>query len=182
MKNNQKNRFKNASLILAGLLFLTLLIFLHSPFNAFAGYFLSVWTPHLRAIPLIEIGIPVDQDGVPKYRSPLHTEGHYDKDKYIDTIFATNFTPEKFEQVQVGMSSTEIAALLGEPLAHDAFGIHDPNNDNVIIAPNDPRVGDCYRYSSDGKLNGQGDASWYSFLVCFKNDKVSEKQSHEYHD
>ncbi|MBP9797889.1 hypothetical protein KBC70_01955 [Candidatus Woesebacteria bacterium] len=182
MKKNQINRFKNASLILAGSFFLTLFIFLHSSLNIFAGYFLSVWTPHLRAIPLIEIGIPVDQDGVPKYRSPLHTEGHYDKDPYIDTIFAPDFTPEKFEQVQVGMSSVEVITLLGVPLAHDDFGIHDPNNENVIIAPNDPRVEDCYRYSSDGKLNGQGDASWYSFLVCYKDGKVNEKQFHEYHD
>ena len=182
MRKNQKNRFKNASLILAGSFFLTLFIFLHSSLNIFAGYFLSVWTPHFRAIPLIEIGIPVDQDGVPKYRSPLHTEGHYAKDPYIDTIFATDFTPEKFEQVKMGMKTSEVLALLGEPLTHDAFGIRNPDKAQEIIPPNDPRAQGCWRYSSDGKLAGKGDASWYSFVVCFKDDIVFDKQANEFYD
>lgn len=165
-----------------GIFLLVLFLFIHSPVNIFAGFFLSNWTPHLKALPLLEFGLPLDRDGIPIYRSPLHMEGHYDQDPYIDTIFAKGFTPEKFEQIEVGMPKDKVILLVGEPLTHDAFGIRNSEDIHQIVMPDDPRVQDCWRYSSDGKLAGNGDASWYSFLICFKDDIVLEKQANEFSD
>ena len=75
-----------------------------------------------------------------------------------------------------------VLELLGEPLSHDAFGFRNQENANLILPPNDPRTEECWRYSSDGKLGESGDASWYSFTICFKGDVVSEKQANEFHD
>lgn len=167
--------------LVCGFVFL-IFLFLHSPLNIFVGLFLSGYTPHLRAIPLLEIGLPRDRDGIPTYRSSLHHEGHYDKDPYIDTIFAKDFTLEKFELVKEGMSQKQVLELLGEPLTHDAFGFRNQENANLILPPDDPQTENCWRYSSDGKLAQSGDTSWYSFIICFKSDAVSEKQVNEFYD
>lgn len=182
MKRNKQSRLQKVVLIIAGALLLVIFLFIHSSLNVFAGFFFSSLLPNLKAIPVLEFGLAVDRDGVPVYRSPLHFEGHYAKDPYIDTIFADDFSPEKFEQVKVGMSKTQVEELLGEPFTKDSFGIRNPENANEIIMPNDPRAEDCWRYSSDGKLGKEGDTSWYSFLVCFKKDIVLDKQANEFND
>lgn len=112
----------------------------------------------------------------------LYGEMHNAKDPYIDTTFAKDFTPEKFDEVQQRMTKDEIVSLLGEPITHDAFGIRNSDDIKQIIMPNDLRYQDCWRYSTDGKLEEKGDTSWYSFSVCFKDDKVSEKQVNEFFD
>lgn len=112
----------------------------------------------------------------------LYGEMHYDKDPYIDTIFAENFSPDKFGKVDKAMTKDQIIELLGEPITHDAFGIRNLDDINQIVMPYDPRYQDCWRYSTDGKLGEKGDTSWYSFIVCFKDDKVSEKQVNEFFD
>jgi hypothetical protein len=182
MKKQKQNKIQRLTLGIVGGIFLLNFLFLHSPLNIFAGLFLSDSAPHLKAIPLLEIGLPRDVDGIPTYRSPLHLEGHYDKDPYIDTIFAKDFTPKKFDHIEPGMTQKQVLELLGEPLSHDAFGFRNQENANLILPPNDPRTEECWRYSSDGKLAQSGDASWYSFIICFKDDILSEKQANEFHD
>ncbi len=182
MKKQKQVKFQKVALCILGVLLLLIFLLIHSPLNVFAGWFLSGYAPNLKAIPLLEIGLPRDMDGIPEYRSPLHFEGHYDKDPYIDTIFAKDFTPQKFDLVEKGMTELQVTELLGEPYTHDAFGFRNPDNINEVIMPNDSRVEECWRYSTDGKLGENGDTSWYSFLVCFKESKVSEKQANEFND
>ncbi len=43
-------------------------------------------------------------------------EGYNIFNPYIDTEFAPNYSPEKFEMIKVGMDSTEVKKIIGEPL------------------------------------------------------------------
>jgi len=98
--------------------------------------FLLVFTFFLGQVPLIE--------------------GKHLIDPYIDTEFAKNYSPEKFERIKVGMTITEAIRILGEPL-HKGPGYSDTLNTN-------------YHYTGDGKLlhltkdngqNGYDDFAWY---------------------
>ena len=43
-------------------------------------------------------------------------EGYNIFDPYIDTEFSENYTPEKFDLIQMDLSMEEVVELIGEPL------------------------------------------------------------------
>jgi hypothetical protein len=91
------------------------------------------------------------------------SEMHFPLNPYIDTIFTKDFTIEKFNTVNKGMSKEEVQKLLGEPLYS-----------------NNSREMTCNFYSTDGKVEPFADFSFYSFVVCFKGDKVDSKNVNEF--
>lgn len=85
-------------------------------------------------------------------------EGKYFLDKYIDTRFAKDYKPEKFEQVKVGMEIDDVFNLVGQPLYTYNFGSNTK-----------------YQYTGDGKLGNDGDFAWYlsTVEVNFENIVVN---------
>jgi outer membrane protein assembly factor BamE (lipoprotein component of BamABCDE complex) len=100
-------------------------------------------------------------------QSPL-IEGKHLLKPYIDTEFAKDYNPEKFDKIKIGMTIDEAIKIVGEPLykGQDYF---DTLNTN-------------YYYTSDGKLlhstkdnghSGYEDFAWYrSTLEVDRNNKV----------
>lgn len=72
---------------------------------------------------------------------------------YIDTFFADNYTPEKFNQIQIGWRLDEVKTLIGEPIYIDTN-----YNDKTKLD---------YNYTGDGKLisetNNQKRSRYYDF-------------------
>lgn len=91
-------------------------------------------------------------------------------DPYIDTEFAPDYTPEKFEQIEMGMTINEVKSIIGNPLSSSHIA-----DDSVKIK---------YDYTNDGKLlhkmQEQGkrhyyDCAWYySSVVVDTNNRVVE--------
>ena len=87
---------------------------------------------------------------------------------YIDTEFAKDYSPEKFDKIKIGMTIDEAIKIIGEPL-HKGQGYSDTLNTN-------------YYYTGDGKLlhskkdNGHivyEDFAWYrSTLDVDSNNKI----------
>lgn len=86
--------------------------------------------------------------------SYLYSSSHFALDPYIDTLFAPNFSIEKFNQVQKTDTQERVIQLLGEPL---------------------DTVGNCWLYSDDGKVYPYADFSFYSFRVCFDQNNLVEQ-------
>lgn len=87
---------------------------------------------------------------------------------YIDTVFAKDFTWEKFENVKTGMTKEEVINVIGQPLTKRVMDYPDPN--------------ECWQYSSDSKLYPIADFSWFSVQVCYTNEKLSSKPVTEFND
>ncbi len=91
-------------------------------------------------------------------RAPL-IEGRHIIDPYIDTHFSDKYTPEKFENIELGMTLQEVVDELGQP-----FFITPAYGDSLNTQ---------YRYTADGKLlskrTGQAysDCAWYRSSVTF---------------
>ncbi|MCK9482382.1 MAG: hypothetical protein M0R38_11635 [Bacteroidia bacterium] len=95
-------------------------------------------------------------------------EGKHLLNQYIDTEFAKDYSPEKFDKIKVGMTIDEAIEIIGEPL-YKGQGYKDTLNTN-------------YYYTGDGKLlnstkdNGQSgyeDFAWYrSTLEVDRNNKI----------
>ena len=91
-------------------------------------------------------------------------EGKHIIDPYIDTEFAKNYSPEKFEKIKIGMTIDEACKIIGEPLYKEQGYI------------------DTYYYTGDGKLlhlpkyNGQSgyDFAWYrsTLKVSITTNKI----------
>lgn len=113
----------------------------------------------------------------------LNFEMHYDKDPYIDTVFADDFTFAKFDMIQDGMSPEEVIALIGEPFDKDLTGsaTHKVDRNSLEIPPPDFEQ-DCWGYSHDGKLGDKGDTSWYSYVICFRDERVESTIVNEFFD
>lgn len=94
-------------------------------------------------------------------------EFHFFPYPEIDTVFAKDFTKEKFAQVPVGATENEVENLLGEPI------------DKRVTIGNDRN---CWQYSHDGKAGPFADFSYYMFLVCFDDEKVISTPVHEVFD
>lgn len=92
-------------------------------------------------------------------------ENHFIFYPYIDTIFAKDFSVEKFNLIKKGMAESEVSAILGEP-----------RYINTKIAPYEA----CWSYSGDGKVSPYADFSWYHYSVCFNDGKVSVKGVEEF--
>lgn len=97
----------------------------------------------------------------------LPPESHFLLDPYIDTIFAENFTWEKYDEIRTGMRPEEVMSLVGEPLNKLGTG----------------REIECWRYSRDRIPSWfTWDFSWYRVAVCFKDGLVDYKPVEEIFD
>lgn len=84
-------------------------------------------------------------------RAPL-MEGKHMVEPYIDTYFAENYSPEKFDQIELGMTKEEVIEIIGAPL-WTGSGYFDSLTTN-------------YHYTGDGKLSND-DFAWYRSTVGF---------------
>ncbi len=85
----------------------------------------------------------------------LTIEGKNIFSPYIDTQFASQYSPEKFELIKIGQTVGEVEKILGQPL--------DKNIDSTNHRTE-------YWYTLDGKLsvnNKEGDFAWYVSIVYF---------------
>ncbi|MCL2327169.1 MAG: hypothetical protein FWC39_01515 [Bacteroidetes bacterium] len=97
-------------------------------------------------------------------------------DPYIDTQFAPDYTPEKFEGIKMGMTINEVETIVGKPFH--------TNNPPVFYHIADDSTKIEYVYTGDGKLlhkmQEQGkryyyDCAWYySSVVVDTNNIVVE--------
>ena len=94
-------------------------------------------------------------------------EGKHLLNKYIDTEFAKSYSPEKFEQIEIGMKLDQVINLIGEPL-YKGNGYKDTLNTN-------------YYYTGDGKLlhktkdngqNGYDDFAWYRSTIEVNSENI----------
>jgi hypothetical protein len=105
-------------------------------------------------------------------------EGKHLLKPYIDTEFAKDYSPEKFDKIKIGMTIEEAKKIVGEPL-YKGQGYSDTLNIN-------------YYYTGDGKLlhstkgNGQSgyeDFAWYrSTLEVNRNNKIIDIDKGWCHD
>lgn len=94
----------------------------------------------------------------------LIMEGLNPLDMYADTEFAENYSPEKFEQIEVGLTKSEVVSILGQPLYTDTTLY----SDTLIV----------YHYTQDGYLSRRTDKpyaivtdqAWYRSCVEFNQD------------
>lgn len=90
----------------------------------------------------------------------LSIEGKNIFSPYIDTQFAPQYSPEKFELIKVGQTLKEVEKIIGQPLQKSV----DSANHRTE-----------YWYTLDGKLsvnNKDGDFAWYVSIVKFDNKEV----------
>ena len=94
--------------------------------------------------------------------SPL-IEGRNLINPYIDTQFAENYTPGKFDLIKLGMTEAEVVKIIGEP----------------ISVRGNLRKDGTFEYTKDGKLMVSDrkrfflrDFAWYLCFVRFENGKV----------
>lgn len=86
-------------------------------------------------------------------------EGKHLIKPYIDTHFAKNYSPEKFDKIKLGMKKSEVIKLIGEPLYMGE------GYDDTLVTN--------YYYTADGKLLGKiksgeqryDDFAWYRSTV-----------------
>ena len=104
---------------------------------------------------------------------------HDNIDPYSDTTFTNQFSFEKFGAIKAGMTVDEVLELIGEPLQKRIPQGTATNKEGWL---NFDESKDCWQYSSDGKLGTTGDASWYSYVVCFKDQKVEGTYVNEFSD
>ncbi len=85
----------------------------------------------------------------------LTIEGKNIFSPYIDTQFASQYSPEKYELVKIGQTVEEVENIIGQPLKKNIDSIN-------------RRVE--YWYTMDGKLlqdKKEGDFAWYISIVTF---------------
>jgi hypothetical protein len=96
------------------------------------------------------------------------SEGKHLIDPYIDTHFAPDYSPDKFDKIKTGMTLGEVKSIIGEPLYFDTVY----NNASKKIK---------YVYTGDGKLlnkmREQGkryyyDCAWYRSYVLFDENNI----------
>ena len=95
------------------------------------------------------------------------SEGKHLIKPYIDTYFAPDYSPEKFDKIKTGMTLNEVKSIIGEP-----FYIHPGYVDSTEI---------WYEYTGDGVLSNkmleQGkryyyDCAWYHSAVVFDINNI----------
>lgn len=89
-------------------------------------------------------------------------EGKHPINPYIDTYFAENYSPEKFDLIKLGMKRIQVVKLIGKPL-HIGSGYYDSIPIN-------------YHYTGDGKLHKTNDTykpgydfAWYRSTIGFND-------------
>ena len=94
-------------------------------------------------------------------------EGKHFFNKYIDTEFAENYSPKKFEKVEIGMELSEVKNLVGVPLD--------------MVNANKNALNKNYYYTRDGKLlhnaktcrqKGYDDFAWYRSTVEVNSENI----------
>jgi len=88
-------------------------------------------------------------------------EGKHLIKPYIDTHFAEDYSPEKFDQIELGMTKNEVIKIIGKPL-YTGSGYYDSLITN-------------YHYTGDGKLLSKrkpgeqkyDDFAWYRSTIGF---------------
>lgn len=94
-------------------------------------------------------------------------EGIYLLDKYNDTRFAKDYSPEKFEQVKVGMEFSEVINIIGQPLY-----THKGTTKTSYTT---------YNYTGDGKFWSEsaydpvfpyGDFAWYQSKLLVNSENI----------
>lgn len=93
----------------------------------------------------------------------LPPESHFLPNPYIDTVFAENFTWEKYNEIRVGMNPEEVKNLIGEPIGKIGTDTET----------------ECWQYSTDGKASWW-DFSFYQVSVCFKDGLVESRPVYEF--
>lgn len=102
-------------------------------------------------------------------------EQYYVFDPMIDTETSAGFSTEKFDKITVGMDSSEVKSIIGEPL----FKQYDLEDSSIL-----------FQYTNDGKLLDQeipwylsSDYAWLGVDVHFDSfGKVSKKHSRWIYD
>ncbi|GAA4370053.1 hypothetical protein GCM10023185_44270 [Hymenobacter saemangeumensis] len=98
----------------------------------------------------------------------LAGESYNPFDPYADTEFASDYTPEKFRAVKVGMTLGQVREIVGEPL----FSFRDSTSGLLLSIE--------YHYTNDGYLRRRTDKSfvlvsdlaWYRSGVTFNADSI----------
>ena len=94
-------------------------------------------------------------------------EGKHLVKPYIDTHFAEDYSPEKFDLIELGMTKIEVIRIIGEPL-YTGSGYSDSLVTN-------------YHYTGDGKLlskrksgeQNYDDFAWYRSVVGFDTSETA---------
>ena len=86
----------------------------------------------------------------------------------IDTVFAGNFSKDKYEQVTKGMSTNDVIAIIGQPLSIDR------TQKNMGYEE--------WSYSCDGALGSWGDKAWFYYGIQIKNGVVEGKVTNVFYD
>ncbi len=93
-------------------------------------------------------------------------EGRHIIKPYIDTRFSENYSPEKFEEIETGMTKNQVEYLIGRPLR-----IGKGYDDSLVTN---------YHYTGDGKLlnlrkpveQHYDDFAWYRSTVGFDTNNI----------
>lgn len=95
----------------------------------------------------------------------LGPEQYYIFNPYIDTKMASNYSPEKFDQLEIGMDKSDVIDLIGSPLYAKIDTL-----DNLTF--------ERFYYTGDGKISNQkmpwymfNDYAWYRSTVTFDSDQ-----------
>ena len=112
-------------------------------------------------------------------------------DIYIDTQFAPDYSPAKFDKIKTGMTLNEVEAIIGKPFyTHIPYVFYDVESDSLYYVENVSNEIE-YVYTGDGKLlnkmQKQGkryyyDCAWYrsSILVDTNNIVVGINKGWSY--
>lgn len=92
-------------------------------------------------------------------------EGYVPFAPYIDTVFTKDFTWEKWEQVEAGMKTSDVYALIGTPV--EVFESN--GNYGTIKAGEAYNNHRCETYSADGAAKFW-DFAWISMNVCYDEE------------
>lgn len=92
----------------------------------------------------------------------LSTEAYIPFAPYIDTTFSKDFSWEKWQNVEAGMTKSQVHTLMGAPLSSFSgmegyYGLKSGKDYNNH---------DCEVYSNDGGAPGW-DFAWISINVCY---------------
>jgi len=85
------------------------------------------------------------------------SEGKHIIKPYIDTHFSENYTPDKFDNIHLGMKKSKVIELIGKPL-----NIGQGYNDSLMTN---------YYYTGDGKFQ-YDDFAWYRSTVGFDTNEI----------
>jgi outer membrane protein assembly factor BamE (lipoprotein component of BamABCDE complex) len=84
-------------------------------------------------------------------------EGYYRPDPWIDTKTSSGYTEEKFNQIKVGMTKTEVFNIMGTPYYPEWSSWNSKDSSNT-----------AWDFTSDGKFD-DGDFAWMGRSIYFND-------------